>query len=71
MSCMQAALLVPLLTTTSLYGLPQSLVPTVSCLLRFQALCCQRLAIQLSTLFCFMEKECGCTCLLCKSSTCW
>ena len=43
MSCMQAALLVPPLTTTSLYGLPQSLVPTVSYFLRFQALSCQRL----------------------------
>ena len=49
MSCMQAALLVPLLTTISLYGLPQSLVPTVSCSLRFQALSCQRLTVQCST----------------------
>ena len=36
MSCMQAALLVLPLTTISLYGLPQSLGPTVSCFLRFQ-----------------------------------
>ena len=49
MSCMQAALLVPLLTTISLYGLPQALVPTVSCSLRFQALSCQRLTVQCST----------------------
>ena len=37
MSCMQAALLVLPLTIISLYGLPQSLGPTVICFLRFQA----------------------------------
>ena len=57
MSCMQAALLVPLLTTTSLYGLRQSLVPTVSSFLYFQALSRQRLTVLFSALVWFMDPK--------------